>query len=285
MGIGVLAAALLAAAILPRLDGRRIAGAAVRGPTPVVGDCLIVTGRLNQGYEGLPNAEYELPTGRLGSCIDGRSGQLFAVDHQHRPTGRTDPAAYAKLRAGVCGPGLVDFVHSIESKDQFIWQGNRAGTATEIGYRPQSGRIDAVIVGSPADVEQSWAACMMIAHTDRGTEPLSLISPRAANQLTTCRTGREFLPCDGPHTQESLGSWFMITGTPARADFEEACRAFAAHRLGTTALIASGQLRTELGDGAGDARDSDCTVSVVDRARTLTGSLVGIGDRPLPWTR
>jgi len=294
-GIGVLVVALLAVAVLPKLDGRGIAGTAVRGPTPVVGNCLNVAS-LDVPYAATnPIDGRQLPTGVVGPCSSENAGMLIAVAYDRRvPTatkpdaaagsGVTDRSAYDVEQNRLCESDPKLLLDAIGDRDQVVWTGEGG---QQVGYLAARGQLDGVLVASPAGADRKWIGCVLATFDNTGTKPFSQTSARAADQLAACDSGKlkNYQPafCGQPHTSEVLGTAYMKMGAATRSDFEQACRAYAVHRIGSDGPVASGKIRIEVDDG-GNWPGGDCRVSVVDPARTLSGTVVGIGDGPLPWT-
>lgn len=285
---------LLGAAILPQLDGRGVSGTAVRGPTPVVGDCLDVTSLDVPDRAAGPNGEHQLPTGSVGSCTNDSAGQLVGVVYDRtqvvlepEPSTAVDPYVdvYATEQSRICdGPDEHLIMKFVGGRDQVVWTGEGG---QQVGYLAARGHLDAVLVASPGSAGRPWIGCVLASFDTSGTKPFSAASGHAADQLGACNSGKlenhELAPCGQPHTSELLGTAYMKMGATTRSDFEQACRAYAVHRIGADGPVISGEIRIEVDDG-GNWEGGDCRVSVVDPARTLSGTVVGIGDSPLPWT-
>jgi hypothetical protein len=285
-----------------------VAGEPVRSSLPApprVGDCAIDPVR--SGQDGVStfalDPAYTGP--RLGGCASAHYGEVIAVltdvDGSAIPYGGpNEPEAPTSLGRR-CGTAV----------DAFLGVDN--GRAAD-GWQP-SATVGVAVVAPSAVLQQAgerWLACLAVA--DDGSGPgLSAYTGTLRNssggltfppELALCTESLPAdnatiiaAPCDRPHPAELLGWVQLDQPTPAdRAVADRGCADLAARLIGradptgggSLEVYTIGYLRPEYGDGG--TMDPDHMVSVhlscVVRSggnRDLTGPLLGLGDRPLPF--
>lgn len=289
----MLVVAVLAAVLLPVLQGRRVAGAATAVSVPVAGACLIgVHSRWDQPPTVVVNAgwpPFPLTTGSVSSCGHPGAGEVLAVDYAGAWLATADEAEYQRRENGLCKPAIQQIADRLVQGRDYIW---RRGTM-RIGFRPVV-RLQGELAFPSADPDSAqhpWIACFAVTLTVTGARPFVLHGHRPADDLGACEaaapgTGElRATPCSTPHTAQVLGRAFLASGSPTSADYLAACREFARYITGAADPNAAGVLRIrvrqtfEWQQGPGT-----CLAVVNDPSRTLSGSLVDIGDGPLPWT-
>jgi len=292
-GLTVLMVAVLVAVLVPVLDGRRVAGTARAVSVPVAGDCLIgVHSRWDQPSTVVADAgwpPFPLTTGSISSCSQPGAGQVLAVDYAGAAPAAADGAEYQRHENGLCTPAIERMSDGLVRGRDHIW---RRGTV-EIGFRPVvrlQGELAFPSTATGSD-RPPWIACFAVTLTASGTKPFVLHASRPADDLGSCEVAApgagdlRATPCSAPHTAQVLGRAFLASGSPTGADYLAACQEFARYITGATDPNAAGVLRIRVRQtfewlqGPGT-----CLAVVNDPERTLSGSLVDIGDGPLPWT-
>lgn len=300
VGIGVIVVALLAMAILPGLVGRSVPGTAVVDPAvPVVGGCVVAPNGVHPRFAGTVPGDISpvVPRASAGSCDSPNAARVLATT----------------IGSDLIGPG--DTVDSADlTEDEYSYAQDRlcpdpvtlARPRISSSYQWQAGsvrvelgpvfRVQGALVAAESGASSGpWLACVA---ESWNSEPLALDLTKAASwdELAACvdaaglvayRTGNaaddgtpESHSCTEPHVAQWIGGWRSTGGSPDVKSFQAACRGFAAHVTHMADPTAGGQLRPEWSRGMGT-----CLLTVVDPTRTLDGSLYGIGDAALPWTR
>ena len=297
-GFAVLVVAVLAAVLLPALDGRRVAGTAGAVSVPMAGDCLTgVHSRWDQpstvvAGPGWP--PFPLTTGSIGSCSQPGAGEVLAVDHGSAEPAASDEAEYQRREQSLCTPAIQRIADRLVRGRDHIW---RRG-AIRVGFRPVvrlQGELafpSGAASGAAGSERQPWTACFAVTLTATGAKPFVLHANRPADDLGSCEgaapgTGDlRATPCSAPHIAQVLGRAYLASGSPTAADYLAACREFARYITGAADPNAAGVLRIRVRQtfewlpGPGT-----CLAVVNDPGRTLSGSLVDVGDGPLPWTK
>ncbi len=292
----LLAVAVLVVLVFAGLEPRRVAGLpqalSVPGP-PTVGDC--VPDPVNPvNWE---TGDYIYPQLQFKSCDRFRFGEVVAVlaNPAQAPattgsnTGRSvgDPNPGACLDAGSSYVGAVPLFQ--------YWS-------------PRIYAFSALFSPAPLQqaVGQHWLACAMFIPADPAQTAVARYDGSLRNALSTgnerellgsCGSGRDWTTgyvsmCSSPHEFQVLASG-MGDGHVSRDELERTC-VQVAHRLTTLPdVTAKGALAVEVRttDNSGASIDSaglpvvaklGCGISVVG-SRRLAGSLVALGELPIPW--
>lgn len=305
-GIGVLVLALLAAAILPVLGGRRIAGVAERAQIPVLGDCVLATPPPWSSATSAADREAlaERPTGRLASCAKPGASTVIGRHNTVRLSERLSRGTYLEQTAALCNDAVMATSQRLQG-GPYTWQsGNK-----RIGYQASLLLAAEIATPAPAAVTagERWTVCY--ATTLAGTEELPTVidSSQPGTGLGVCfrdkvadpsaeipaeydgSAGRskELTDCRRPHTEQYVGYASTGAGGLTVADFLAACRGYLVRVTGMSDPTAGGQLRIDADSGDRQALgygEGQCGLRVSDPSRALSGSLIGVGDGPLPWT-
>lgn len=284
-GIAVLLLAVLAAAVLPVLGGRRIAGAAVHAAVPVVGDCLAgVTSRTARKPVSVSDTGWSVyPPSRAspGRCTDPGAGRVLAIEYGVTIGGPTTGSSLQEREDRICDPAVRELRRSVAGPDTSWSDGDR-----QIGLRAVV-RPSVELVGAPEDAADQWVACVPFLDAADGRTPVSLTGRSPMDQLGDCRStpaSESVTLCTAPHRAEVIGRAVLAFGGPDRSDYVAACRDFFATTTGVRDAGAIGlalevQESSDWSQGPGD-----CVAAVVDPERTLSGSLVGLRGAAVPWT-
>jgi hypothetical protein len=306
-GIGVLVLALLAAAILPVLGGRRISGIAERAQIPVLGDCVLATlpPWTSGGSASDPQALADRPTGRLASCAEPGASRVIGRQDAVRLTDRLSRGAYLEQIGALCSDAVMATSQRLQG-GPYTWQsGNK-----RIGYQASLLLAGEVATPTPAAMTagERWTVCYSTTFSGTAELPTAIDGNHPGAELGVCyrdkiaadrsaeipaeydgSAGRsqELTGCAQPHTRQSVGYASTGAGGLTVADFLAACRGYLVRVTGRSDPTAGGQLRIDADSGDRQALgygEGQCGVRVSDPSRTLSGSLIGIGDGPLPWT-
>ncbi|MGI8416712.1 MAG: hypothetical protein ACR2P2_11030 [Nakamurella sp.] len=301
VGIGVVVAALIAAAILPGIVGKRVTGVAVADPTvPIVGRCLVVSALLQPRFDGgtKGNIAPLVPRASVGPCDSENAARVLAtsigrVEFGYDPAGSPDidavditPLDYSNAQQHICPDPLTLVRPPIPTS--YRWESG----SVQVELKPLVRLGGALVAAEPGAASGPWLACVA---ESENNEPVAadLTKPASWDDLAACldaaglatslRLATTLAPpptagCAHPHAAQILGGWVSGDPPPTPASIQAACRGFAADITGMPDPTAGGQLDVEWSESMGL-----CLVAVVDPTKTLTGSLYGIGDAPLPW--
>jgi hypothetical protein len=293
-GLGVLILVVVAAAVVPSLSGRRVAGSAVaetfRDP-PAIGDCAVSAPSGQDGSFGEPSS-VDASAVTWGPCNGPIVGEVVAFQSSdHEPmspaAGWEGPcfrAAAAFAGLDVTGPSVA--VPGAPSTNALSWE-------------PAIGATIQRVV--PGDEERragrSWLACLVTTssgHTYRGTLAQGFGSGRVPDEYGLCWNGTDLdeavdlIPCDQVHSTQLLavGS-ARDRSLVSQADLEAACRDIATVLMRTERPVDAGELVTvvDVTDDV-DTPDAPLTVGCLAAAagqRQLNGSVIGLDDRPVPF--
>lgn len=303
LGAALLVLALVTVAILPVVDGRAVAGRPVRSAEPVVGDCVVVRNVLQVfGDAGSPSDRVGRPSAVRADCATLGAATVIgrSIAHEQLPAELTQ-RQYLGYRSGCRVAAERARLKFRDDRD--AGQGERPGvmfrSLVRLTAETASPQVDGH-VGFGGDL------CYATALTGDAFTPVVIPVDRPGDALGICElraTGdrQRGAPtsCRNSHDVESFGRVVAVSGDGI--DVLEACRKYLVHVTGMTDPTASGQLRvTAEGGGARSGSvpgepsrpvevarrpgvDSVCGLVVVAPGRTLAGSLVDVGDAPLPW--
>ncbi len=309
-GTAVVAAALVAALVVPNLAGRRVAGSAAPIPVPDpprVGQCLHAAG--DGGRSALEFNQVTVSAAGVGTCGDQNYGEVVAVasDVHTFPstvTSRTDhpePLACQPAARRYVGWSVADDPTIGETGNIYPGSGLPDGTGTGTGkplgpWRPVS--TTSIALYGPNLWQylagQHWLACVMLprdvpyAGSVRGSPAGSASSAFASCWNRGGFVRREPIPCSQPHSGETFGVTGLGDIDPAALD--ASCAELVRSATGMSDPARGGviTIAAQVGalNGASSQSDSagqaSCTISVV-ADRRLTRSLTGIADGALPW--
>ncbi|MET3806975.1 hypothetical protein ABIB25_003995 [Nakamurella sp. UYEF19] len=281
--VGVLTCAL----VVPAALGRTVVGVPVAAPAPgppVPGDCLAsMAGIADSSVVYSQASALQLPTGTIGSCAGPMVGEVVSVD----PTG-SEPAnatinSYV-TGAKACATSTIGYlaVPATRTVDGITWKPGLGSGSDQIGPDARQ-----------AAAGQQWSACVVTGATSRysgslrgafahGPLPvaLGLCWPGGVSMAT------ELIPCDQPHQSQLLATGVASGAAPGPALAERtvltaSCRQYARTMMAGRAVTAGDPLAIQVVAQGLGPQVLLCSATVTGSNR-LTGSLMGIGTRPLP---
>ena len=282
-GVGVGAATTLR----QQVTGGSAAAIAIPAP-PQVGDCVL------DGAELPQRVSSGTPTFGYGPCVGARAGEVVSVVADPW----VDPGAkdsHTAMRDG----SPSDAIAAQCAQDARVYAGLAAAPPT---IDPAAGGVSfspsiwlPVSALFPDDrqraVGQDWVACVVESPTDTtfagsvravfarqqpsGTLPAAFARCLVEANATTAGD------CDVPHQVELLG-FRLVKDTPDAARLaRSACTDFAATVLKRPDPTAGGALEVV---SIYDRSTHEATCQIASAGpRLLRGSLIGLGDRPIPW--
>jgi hypothetical protein len=298
-GIGLLVVTVLAALVVARLGGARVAGTATMTPgvkAPVVGECLVslidkaiatpAVGRpASQPVSGVSEDKV-----RFAECTSApRIGEVVGLQrypHQSSP-----------VEADIAWCQRV-------SDDHWAHENYRYREAAAGLWKPSTGQRFVTVHSRPnVDLmEPRWAACVLVAPNVEqysGSYVRSLADAPAPSPFGLCLAGtanERWVSCADRHRTQELGEG---TGAPMTArDAIETCRSLVARMTRMPDITAEGRLLLEVVGGSTDgtggatangtlnprhssAGSASCRLTVIGEAR-LVGTLIGVGEDALP---
>lgn len=306
-GVLLLIAAVIGSLLVTRIGGSRISGTAIPRPgvgAPAVGGCLVtVLGppAMPLLAPGPPSPVSIASVGEtsvaFADCAGAHLGEVVAYravpapvapDPNESPatTARAEPTATAAASAVSdgqwCQGVAADYrEHSVA----------RFGNGADVMWEPATGQRFVVILSAPTldPTAPRWAACAFLSP---GLEPYSGSYVRSLANLPApapfglCRSaGAEdsWASCAGPHRIQEFG-------TAARLDLSSpaalaGCRSLIEQMTRMKDVTDGGTLRIEIAGDAvrgGSGAVVSCRLVVVGDGQ-LVGTLVGLGDRPVPF--
>lgn len=303
IGMAVVLVAVVATVVTPGLTGRRTAGVAVRSADPVPGDCVRITtdDPLGPAAAALGPG---LPTAELVSCSTSAAASVIARVPDAAAPSATSPEAGAGLTS-ICTGSAAALVRGWQG-GVFRWSGD--GITVELqAVLPVTGRPagpdpEAVARGS------TWGICYAVVGQSAIGDPSLTVLPAAGPPPASglCyrngadETARDGLPlsdlssCDEPHRAQVLGTVTTVTSDAYSVDapsmdeygdpeaFRGICREYLRQATGLTDISAGGALTVVATSSRGFG--GWCGLRTTDPTRTLSGSLLGLGSGPVPWS-
>ncbi len=292
-GVLLLVAALIAVLATPNILGRRIAGFAspevIAGP-PAVGSCVAAIAPPGSavGPRAASPGTRALPVATIVPCRGPVIGEIISVTAQNT--------------TGVSTLQEYDDTHPSCRNQVETYLGTAAATILLGVQWSKSIYVNAMAVGPDAHdraAGRTWSACVMAAVGQSYTEPPTLRSSWTANTLpdafglcwaaTIVQRGSP-TPCTAAHRTQQLAFGYVpgpsdsqgsIVSAPTPADLAAGCQQLAATIMEVKDPTRGGALLvTVVSDRAG-APYRQCAVSVTG-SRPLIGSVIGLGDGPLP---
>jgi hypothetical protein len=301
-GVVMLVTVLLLALLVPVIGGRRMPGVAARVPIPgppQVGDCL--TTEVGSGRSALAYAQTTVFAPSLGPCGEHNYGEVvfLASDSSSFPASvvnrmsNPEPLACESSAAGYLGwptdsPQPADPAPG--SVDRMLGNWRPAATAAVALIGPDLAQY---LVG------QDWIACVVLpqvapyAGSGRGG-----LAGGSADAFGVCVVDggmpvQQAVPCSDAHRSEIFAT--IAAQDQTRAVDLESCFRLVQRLTDMADPTAGGALQIEVATDrsvvamthtvqapAVAARAGRCVVTALGERR-LGASLVGIGDRPLPW--
>lgn len=291
LGVIVLALTMLAALVVPGLQGRRIAGEGVRGPEPLVGDCVLATSP--QPDLSSESVRSDRPTAEPTDCSAAGAARVIS--------------RFARVEVPDAGPGrsFVPFAAMCQGGVRALleqWQGGAYtfrwdGGLINMGPAVRFAGVPATPGAAAAERDERWLVCAAVGTDGTGASvPDPMLQDGPDSRWTQCGTGdpailavrgpastSTLVPCDTPHRWQLIGS---STGGRYDSAFEgpdlaAMCSDYIRSVTGMTDPTAEGALRVRV--VADHPMTARCVVDAQD-SRTLSGSLLGLGDGPVPWT-
>ena len=298
----MLAVVVVGAVASPGVIGRQLPGTATAVPVadpPRVGDCLTTP-------PDVPPAPLAV---RIAPCAAGRFGEVVAVMDDPRLRAATsrrqhdDDAAVSDDRdRQACGDQVLRYLGLTVGSDHqgFVdsyWQ----------PLAPLDMSIDRPSARQTA-AGQHWVSCSFYVHDQdgkaasyrnpardaygHGIPPPALAYCLSTGDLMTA----ESVPCSRPHTAEAFGGTMTARPGLTVASMEASCRVLVARATRMPDITAAGALQVEVTavhgptgtsePGLGSAHDvtgyAGCVISSPDN-RQLSGPLLALGGRPVPW--
>lgn len=321
LGVVVVLLTLIVAVVVPNVDGRAVAGQGQAVPVdspPQVGDCLLdqVPGH-EVAYDR--NGQPRYVTGLIAPCTGNRFGEVAGILPDGLTNELTSPLSPGPDASGPqkslvdsnmdqCSISFARYLSlpldatTMQLPLQFTYWTPMV-TAGFSFYTPTARQQAA---------GQSWVAC--VAHPsvfDSGVQPSYNRSVRddgpVPGPFAACATtysqpdGWIPAPCDGPHRVEILGLTVSIgpdyLDSATQQDLDTTCQSLAAQRTGISDLPGVMNLQVSApashttdstgiaqeGLGNTDSHRNAACIITATGSTELTGSLVGLDDRPIPW--
>ncbi len=278
----MLAVVIIAAVVGPPALGLGAQVAGVAAPVPIpgmpaVGDCLLE------------------PPEAAGSALTSFGIAIAAAPTGTCPRADDDDQAFGEIVS------VAPTMARPDGSDALDPQACRQPVRDYLGWTAgpwDPVMVDTVVLVGPDRVQyaggQRWWACAVTtgSHGYRGSVRDGY--GRAADLFGQCqdlRLGeRSHVACHDPHTAEVFGS--AVVGADGLADLTDTCTTLVRQRTGMSDPTAGGTLAVRAGpfdpntvppDVSAGGQSMTCSLRVVGDG-LLVASLVGIGDRPLPWS-
>lgn len=310
-GALLVVAVVVAAIVIPARGGLRIVGSPVVGAPPAapqVGACVYqrpADPPENTGMLALP-ASTPLPAshGRspatanaltIGVC-DGQPavGEVVAI-------GRARPDGLGlRPPAQDCRPLALRYAGLVRTEAGYVLPGQRTTDPVSWTFSINL-RSGWMMPSAPLRaVGQTWAACVVASPvTDQylGRVATAYGGGRLPDEFGTCWNSRDVsagvtpVDCGSPHLSELIAvGTVRDRATATTASVISSCRNLAASVIGRSDPTASGSLAVHISprsiESSQPAANPLTTVCyVVPTGHSLTGTLVGLGDRPIPFAR
>lgn len=296
-GVVVLVLALVAVSVIPSVSGRRVAGTAVPmtfADPPQVGECLIPP--YPSADEKPTRPELELDSVAFGACTGVVAGEIVALwasaddpDFGTGPPWR-DP----------CDRPTAEFAGLEQSGRSMDLPGAPSGP---VSWRPIIGYGSLEVV--PGKLESSagreWIACLAVP-TGRvgylGTLRDAFTTGTMPVEFGSCWAGADLdqipdtVPCALPHQAELLATGYIRDRIQAPTEvIDGSCSDIAGRIMRTSDPTRGGELKVVADRLIGDASSRpDAPLSIacfVTSAgpQQLSGTLIGLADRPVPLVR
>lgn len=303
IGVALLVAVAITATIVPGVIGHQVSGSPAPEPIPPapgVGTCLTAVSPPPPATEDTnPSARITYPSAEFGSCDGAVVGEVMSVDLTEHPLAKATIGTYQAASA-TCELDQVNYVGSIGPFDP--------ATITTPGIAWQADVSIASVSIGPTALQiaggQSWIACVGAARDRtayRGRLQGALSGGVLPSTFATCWRSlaetdsseiddRE-LTCAGPHSIEVIAETEIIGPDVDPGRINSTCLGMASRALRTDDPTRGGLLQIAayaLDDRAAVLVGSNprtggfaCIASVAEPHR-LTGTVIGIGSKPLP---
>jgi len=311
MGALLVIAAMTAAMVVPVGGGLRIAGNAttIELPgAPTVGDCMLETttefvqaavhARSRTAPSPTVPATPNLLAPTFGSC----QGQLAAGEVVALVSATGDPRARRAWAEGSgldCRTAALLYAGLVPAAGRFVIPDQPIGPVAwnlSVNLRATWVLPSRIL----QDSGRTWVACIvapMNAGKYQGRIAGAYQGGRLPDELGTCwdqpRVGAGINPvdCGRPHRAELISAGIITdVASTTTAQVLEACRQLAARSVGTSDPTFGGALAVTISPGDithlpdhGSEPSILCFISAPD-GPSLNGTLIGVGDGPLPYT-
>lgn len=272
LGIGLVLLVALGLPAAARWNGLHIAGSAVVARTvgvPGVGDCVAAldgpTPPLMPLVFGISAAVVDEGAVVFSTCVGAHVGEVVAF---RRDLSGPDAGA----RASAAGQWCTDVAATY--REHLRWQ--VASVAAGVWSPAVVQRFVAVPSAPGPD---GWSVCAVLApglERYQGSYQRSMADSAAPTPFGSCRSGQRpdrRVSCGAAHGEQVFGT--LLAGATPTLD---SCRALVGRLTSMTDPTGGGRLEVGLADPESAAT---CRVRVVGSQR-LTGTLLGLGDGPLP---
>ncbi len=295
-----------AAVIVPGVSGRRVFGSAVPAavpPAPATADCVTAISPLPPvDVDTDESARTSYPSAVYGNCSGPIIGEVMSIDLTEHPLARATIGSYQHA-SSECELSEVNYVGSIGPFDP--------ATITTPGIAWQADvSVQSLAIGPSAlqrAAGQSWTACVGAtpdrspyrgrigdALVDGVLPPAFATCWRSMMSSTEQQVAEMKVPCATPHPVEIIALTEIFDARTTPAQVNKSCVGMASRAFRTADPTRGGRLKiaaysftsswleplTTVAAGSGFL---GCVASVDDPAR-LTGTLIGIGSKPLPIT-
>lgn len=297
-GLVVLAAACLVVAIAtthggpgvagsPDLPAGAVAAGMCIGPVDQPSDHPVAPG-VGAGEQIRNTATYSYPVATPTSCDQPHAGTVLTVDYQATsPRAATlpvfaslDAACQSRVDTLLATRGLTQFTDR-QPSGIIAWNPALQLAGRAVGPNQQN-----------RTAGQHWSGCAMVAADGtlwrpQDAAPGWCLSVDAIGRLATLDASGGMLiedpsvhvNCFLPHPAQIITFAGSVGGTPGAQDVRKSCVDAAAHFIGTADPQHHGALAVEVIDD----NYPICFIRTTDD-RQLGGSLLGLGDTPLPWS-
>ncbi len=301
IGLLIIVLVVVSAVLAPGLLGRQVSGVATAVPVPAsprVGDCLTTAA------DQSPPPTVEI----IAPCAAGRFGEVVTVTADPgagAPAGRPDDAVVSDDRyRQSCSDQVLRYLGLTVGSDH---QGFLPPYWLPLApldmsiHRPSARQLAA---------GQHWLACAFYVHDHTGRSASYRNSARDAYGLgippaalayclsTGDLTSAQSVPCSQPHGAEAFGGTGTARPGLTARSLDDSCAALtsrltrmpdptAGGKLAVTAAAVhspSGTSQPGLGAPDDSTGFAACMISAPP-GRQLVGTLMALGDRPVPWAR
>jgi hypothetical protein len=294
VGVVVLVLALVAVSVIPSVTGRRIAGTAIPvtlPDLPQVGDCLLA--RSPSPADDYPGSEMTVDASAYGACDGVVAGEIVAVwESSDDPGYGTGPPW-----RDPCAREAAEYAGLERSGRSMDLPGAPSGP---VSWRPTMG--DGSLQLLPGREERSagrdWVACLAVPTARAGyvgTLRDAYTTGSMPDEFGSCWDGTDLdqLPgvvrCAEPHLAELLATgWIRDRVEAPTAVIDSSCAEVAGRIMHTADPTRGGALKIVADRLTGDVSSRpDAPLSIAcfvtsAGAQQLSGTLIGLADRPVP---
>ncbi|MET3808192.1 hypothetical protein ABIB25_005221 [Nakamurella sp. UYEF19] len=303
IGMLVLVVLALAAVVVPGIAGRAVPGrpvAAVVPPPPQTGDCLVgLTGLSHATYVDDTDTRIKYPWATYGACSGPIVGEVTSVDPTAHPLATATIGTYQSA-SSLCELAEVNYVGSVGPFDPATI------TTPGIGWQTVINIASLSIGPTPLQraAGQSWTACIGATGDNTtyrgrigGALDRGVLPPIFASCWAAFRAPERPQSCVIPHPLEIIATTEVFGVQQSVAQINKSCLGMAGRAMRTADPGKGGRLKigvyvleeplydrlTPLTTAAlrqGNYQLS-CVASVAEPDQ-LVGTIIGLGDKPLP---